>query len=412
MGVGLMGALRGTRVLSAIALFAATTIGLTACVAAPEEHTATPTTQEVSAPPEEDDDDFGRGDLIPDEPELSPPTMETVTMVDPVAQSFSIEAPAGWDTTLYSTGMFSDHRQVVLSVSPDGRTVLFTGEPYSPDYWVPNAPGNQTDAVRNWVAQGSLAQWREYTHATTWLEEWALGKFGGLEGFVLLGTMDDPDTAAEVSNAFAQQGMQVTVTAARTTFLYDTAEGISSGLAEAVTYGTDQTWGIVVKGLSTLGDPADYEPMLDAMSASQQTSPEWQSRQNQFWQQMQAQSEAFTRQLIDNHNANMAWIRNSAAAHQSRMQSIWAANDASMNSFYSRMESMDNNQRSFLNYIQGEHTVQNSAGQTFQVVQGPEVYYVNPGTGQSLGGNAAFSEQDLIAMGLNPSDWTLTQIIR
>jgi len=333
-------------------------------------------------------------------------------MVDPVAQSFSIEAPLGWDTTLYSTGMFSDHRQVVVSMSPDGKTVLFTGEPNSPDYWVPSDPNNQTDAVRNWVSQSSLAEWREYTHATTWLEEWVLGKFGGLEGFVLLGTLDDPETTAEVSNAFAQQGMQIAVTAAETTFLYDTADGTSTGLAQAVTYGNGQTWGVVVKGLSTLGDPSVYEPMLDALSASQRTSPEWQSRQNQFWQQMQAQSEAFTRQLIDNHNANMAWIRNSAAAHQARMESIWAANDASMNSYYSRMQSMDNNQRSFLNYIQGEHTVQNSAGQTFQVVQGPEVYYVNPSTGASVGGNAAFSEQDLIAMGLNPSDWTLTEIIR
>ena len=94
------------------------------------------------------------------------------------------------------------------------------------------------------------------------------------------------------------------------------------------------------------------------------------------------------------------------------MQGIWAANDASMNNYYQRMEAMDSNQRSFLNFIQGENTVRNDAGQVFQVAQGADVYYVNPGTGATVGGNVNFSEQDLIAMGLNPSDWTLTEVIR
>lgn len=33
-------------------------------------------------------------------------------------------------------------------------------------------------------------------------------------------------------------------------------------------------------------------------------------------------------------------------------------------------------------------------------------------SGQTVGGNANFSEQDLVSMGLNPSDWTLTEIVR
>lgn len=391
------------------ALCAGVLFGLSACTPAAE-----PVTQELPEPTTEPTEEpWGQGDPIPEEPELSPPTMETVTMTDPVAQSFTVEAPLGWDTTAYSTGMYSDHRTAVVSVSPDGKTILFSGDPLSPAYWSPSAPANQTEFVQGWVDQSSLAEWSEYQPATTWTEEWVLRKFGGLEGFELLGTVEDPDKAAQISEAVQQQlGGGMTVTAARTTFSYETGDGTVSGLVTGETLGNDQTWTTVVSGLSTLGITDDYEPMLTALSQSVRTTPEWKERQDQFWQGMEAQSQAFTQQLIDNHNANMAWIRNSGAAHQAKMQAIWAANDASMTNYYDRMASMDGNQRSFLNYLQGENTVQNSSGQTFQVAQGADVYYVNPSTGQTVGGNANFSEQDLRDMGLNPSDWTITEIVR
>ena len=365
-----------------------------------------PTTPQVSTEP------WGQGDPIDDEPALSEPTSETVLVTDPVAQSFTVRAPAGWDTTAYSTGMFSDHRRTVASVSPDGKTMLFAGDPYAPSYWSPSHPNNQTDFVRQWVDQSEIDEWSDYLHATVWLEDWVLRKFGALDGFTLLATTDNPAEAQRLSGIAQQAGQSLDVSAARTTFVYTTADGTMSGLTSGVTYGNGQTWTTQVHGLSTLGNAADYEPMLDAMAASIQITPEWQSRQNQFWDGMRAQSEAFTRQLIANHNANMDWIRRSAAAHQNKMQSIWAANDAGMANYYNRMASMDGNQRSFLNYIQGENTVRNTSGQTFQVAQGAEVYYVNPSTNAAIGGNANFSEQDLIAMGLNPSEWTATEIIR
>ncbi|NLA65998.1 MAG: hypothetical protein GX862_08800, partial [Leucobacter sp.] len=53
---------------------------------------------------------WGQGDPLPEEPALSPPTTDTTTMLDPVAGAFTVDAPVGWSTTAYSTGMFSDHR--------------------------------------------------------------------------------------------------------------------------------------------------------------------------------------------------------------------------------------------------------------------------------------------------------------
>jgi len=373
----------------------------------------TPSSDPVPSPPEPSEAEEGRGDIIPEEPELSPPTTETTTMVDPVAQSFTVEVPSGWDSTAFSTGMYSDHRTTVISVSPDASTVLFVGDPALPDYWVPSDPNNQTDAVRSWVDMSERAVWSEYQDAGSWVAEWVQGKFSALDGFVMHGTEDLPDDAAQIAQMIAQAtGAQVMVTAARASFEYASAAGTMSGSVRGVTFGGPQTWAAQVQGLSTLGNVGDYEPMVQAMSTSLQTTPEWASRQQDFWQGMTARSEAFTQQLIANHHANMEWIRTSSVAHQQKMESIWAANDASMASYYQRMDSLDSSRRSFLNYIQGEHTVRNSSGQSFQVAQGADVYYVNPSTGQSLGGDVRFSEQDLVEMGLDPSDWTLTEIVR
>ena len=59
------------------------------------------------------------------------------------------------------------------------------------------------------------------------------------------------------------------------------------------------------------------------------------------------------------------------------MEAIWAQGDASMQSYYNRMDSMEHTQRDFLNYINEEETVSG---------------YVN------------FGDARLRQLGLNPSD--------
>ncbi len=71
----------------------------------------------------------------------------------------------------------------------------------------------------------------------------------------------------------------------------------------------------------------------------------------------------------------MAWIQQSAAAHRSRTQAIWAQGDASMQSYYDRMDSMDHTQRDFLNCIN-------------------------------------FGDAQLRAMGLNPSDYEQVTVVK
>lgn len=348
-----------------------------------------------------------------DDPELSPPTTAVVSMTDPVAQSFSVDVPEGWDSVAYSTGTYDDHREAVVSVSPDGNTVLFIGDPKLPAYYDPDHPDNAQQWFRDWIDQSDVADWAAYTHAVDWTQEWVLRKFGELDGFLLLDTVDDPAEAQKIVDAVQQAtGASVQATVARTSFTYETESGIVSAKVTGSTMNSGSAWFADVQGLSTLGEVADYEPMLGAMARSKKTDPNWTARRDEVWAQQRAQSEAFTQQLIANHNANMAWIQNSAAAHQSRMEAIWAAGDASMQNYYDRMDSMDGNQRSFLNYISEENTVAGPTGQTWQVATGQTNYYVNPTNGQYVAGDINFDESDLREMGLNPNDFELTQIVR
>jgi hypothetical protein len=321
--------------------------------------------------------------------------------------------PAGWDSIANSEGTYDDHREAVVSVSPDGNTVLFLGDPKLPGYWNPDDPANQQQWFRDWVDQSDIAEWGYYTPAAQWTQDWVTNKFGGLDGFLLLDTTDAPDQAqALIEKVYQATGSMIEATAAYTNFTYETESGVVSARVGGVTMNSGQAWFADVQGLSTLGFVDDYEPMLSAMARSKQNDPNWTARRDQVWADQRAQSEAFTQQLIANHNANMAWIQNSAAAHQSRMQSIWASNDASMQSYYDRMDAMDSNQRSFLNYINEENTVAGPTGQTWQVATGQTNYYVNPTNGQYVAGDINFDESDLREMGLNPNDYELTQIIK
>lgn len=157
--------------------------------------------------------------------------------------------------------------------------------------------------------------------------------------------------------------------------------------------------------------------MLSAMATSVTVNPEYTARRNAAHEATMADIYAEIDAMTQRHEANMAWIQNSAQAHQQRMQSIWDAGDASMSNFYSRMESMDNTQQSFLNYINEENTVAPlgsgpDAETTWQVDSGYDRYWVNPDTGAYVGGDINFDDSEIRELGLNPSDYTEVTTIR
>lgn len=341
----------------------------------------------------------------------SAPTTDFITMVDPVAESFTVKVPVGWDSIAYSSGAFEVHREVVSSISPDGGTVLFIGDPKRPDYIDPNV------AMPIELEYSDLLEYQEvrpYSAAREYFDGWTRQKFSTLPDFKLAGIEDDPEYLRVLQNVWISHGFEVPpMSAVRVHFSYSSeTQGAIQGLVQGYTvdYATSG-WYADMQGLATNRNPDDYYPMLWTMAQSRVTSQAWLDERDRRHEETMAQMAQFTQYLIDQHNANMAWIQQSAANHQAHMQAVWAANDASMNAYYNNMASMDTSQQQFLNYINEEHTVAGPDGQTWQVTTGATNYYVNPTTGAYTGGDINFDEQDLIAMGYNPDDFVQVTIV-
>lgn len=373
-----------------------------------------PTAGSDEAPPATtvEDEEEGKGDPIPDEPEPEPsgPATEFTTITDPVNQAFSVDVPVGWDNLAYSTVDGQIHREVVTSVSPDGKTVVFLGDPKLPSYWDPATADDITRQFAEWVPTMEL---QTYTPAPTYFEDYVNRKFGALPSFELVSVERNTAVEERLNQQAAEAGMQIGIDAVNVYFDYTDEEGtLMHGVVAGNTMNGGAFWNADVVGLATAGTIDDYLEMINRMGQSKQTNPDFiatqNSRHNQTMAEIQARTEAMTRQ----HEANMAWIQDSANAHQRRMEGIWAANDASIASYYDRMAAGDVNQRQFLNYINDESTVQSSSGQKFQVDNSYSRYWLNPSTGAYAGGDIDFGETQLRELGLNPSDYEEVEIVR
>jgi hypothetical protein len=396
---------RGWRLAGAAILVPALLLSLAACM-------TTPIPSFESAQPE-------RPGISSDETLVaaSAPTLDFVTMTDPVDDSFTVGVPRGWDSIAYSTGAFDAHREVVSTVSPDGGTVLFLGDPTVPNFWY---PATATAEIIQFSEVLDYMDVREYDRAESYFDAWTQDKFGALPGFELDSVQTDTDGLARLAQQAAERGVQLPLHhAALVRFSYDSEQGRIHGLIEGLTFDVGLSWATTVGGVATDRSPDDYVEMLHAMGGTLQTKEEWRQRSAANHAEIQRQQAEFTQQLIAQHNANMAWIQQSAAAHQARMEAIWAAGDASMAAYYERMDAMDYNQMQFINYLNEESTTApvgsppggSTTGQTWQVASGAEVYYVNPATGEYLGGDIDFDEQDILAMGLNPSDYQQVTVV-
>lgn len=340
----------------------------------------------------------------------SGPTTETVTMIDPIEQSFTVEVPQGWNSTAYSSGGFDVHREIVSTVSPDGGTVIFLGDPKVPNYWNPDLA---TDLERQMADVLEILELRSYEPAEMYFANWVKDAFSALDGFEITDIESDQQTADNLIQQFQAAGVPYQrAHAVKIRFDYRSSAGEAiHALVFGMTIDGVKMWFTDVGGIATNRDPDDYVDMMSAMSRSKQTSPEWQARRQANQQQTMAQMEAFTQQMVAQHNANMAWIQQSAASHQAHMQAVWAANDASMTAYYDHMSSLDSSQQQFINSINDEHTVAGPDGQTWQVTTGATNYYLNPATGGYTGGDVNFGSSDLIALGYDPDDFVQVTVV-
>lgn len=367
-------------------------------------------TPDPDAPPA---DEEGRGDVPEDFPEEAPASVPSamVTVTDPVNGAFSAQVPEGWDTVAYSNVEGQVVRSVITTVSPDGGTVLFAGDPKIPSYWNPDAADEMTVRFAEMLDSMELAY---YVPADEYGVNYVTEKFGELDGFTMGAVERDTAREQQLMSQYQSAGVGPTdLRIALVRFSFVDGEGSpSNGGVTVFTADLGHVWQVQVYGAATNGDLDTFVEAAGSMMQSIQPQADFQATLQQRHQDTMALIERRTEEMTRRHEANMQWIQDSANAHQQRMQAIWASNDAQIASYYDRMASMDVGHREFLNYVNDERTVQSSSGTKHQVDDGYQRYWMNPATGEYAGGDVNFDETQLRELGLDPSAFEEVQIVR
>ena len=149
----------------------------------------------------------GRGDVPADDPppeEHAGVPTSMVPITDPVNNAFSAQVPEGWESLAYSTVEGQVTRLVVNTVSPDGGTVLFVGDPKIPSYWEPEAANEMVVRFADMLDSMEL---RSYTPAEQYVVEYVNEKFGEIDDFQLGELSRAYDREENLMNQAAARGL-------------------------------------------------------------------------------------------------------------------------------------------------------------------------------------------------------------
>ncbi len=324
-----------------------------------------------------------------------------VTLKDPVEGSFTIKMPKGWRNQAYLVRVYELHNVVATSLSPDGKTLLFIGDPRLPYHMVPTPYMNAETFT---APMNPLMKFAEYQTADQFFARYVRGKFGKLPGFRITKTGPNPEVIQQVRESLQRGNVQMQVSAVRIAFDYTDNGKPMHGLVNGATMTNGSVWFPAVSGVSTPGDPVKQNAVLFRVVASHRTDPGWKARQQQQHEQRMAR-------LRQDHANMIASFNASNRRHEMRMKSIQDAGDASMQRWYQNQAKSDATHRNFLNYITDEHTVVDSSGKAYQVDNSHQRYFVHKRDNTYIGTDTHTSLDDLRAkMQINPDDYKEVKI--
>lgn len=324
---------------------------------------------------------------------------------DPAEKAFEVQLPRGWKNDAYIYRVYDLTRNVATSLSPDGNTALFIGDPKMPAYSIPNDLSNQYGSIAN---QNPLFRYEEYKKADEYLENYVKNKFGKLTNFNITKKTTCPEYIKLIEDQFQENGMKADeITTSRIFFDYDMNGKKVHALLNCTVTLFNTIWMPGVNGISTTGNPASFNEMVFKIVSTVKHNPDWLANEERMRQQRLAKMQA-------DHQRNMAEIHASGQRHQLRMQNMQAANDAHNNSWKQQQNSIDNNHGMFLNMIKEESTVATPTGQTFQVDNSHQKYYINKLDNSYIGTDQYTTKDDLRKLNPNidPDNYEEAQILR
>lgn len=336
-----------------------------------------------------------------------------VTVTEPEEQAFTVKLPDGWKKQVALVQVYDQKRPIVTATKPDGNTFLFLGDPQMPGFSEPN-PQFDSSPLAN---THPLLKPAPFTPAKEFFTAYLKKKFGKLPDFRIVGAAPNPRLESIARESMKKYGLTGKITAVLIAFDYRDNGKLIRSLINGLTFKNGAVWVADLNGVSTMGDPTQYNDLLLQVAESFKSNPKWQAKQRELSQQRHeatmAMIRANTAAMTRRHEANMAAIQSSAARHQQRMAALHAAGDARMNAWKEQQAQSDVSQERFLNYIKGENTVVNSSGSTFQVEAGQDRYFKNKSENTFIGTDSTKELQDLRKiMGLNPDDYEEVKIKR
>ncbi len=329
---------------------------------------------------------------------------------DMTENSFCIAMPKGWKNIALMHRLQAGPKTLVTTVSPDGNTVIYFGDPTLPIYAFPNP---QMEMMYSNVGMRSPYQFLYYIDAETYFNNYIRQRFGNLEGFVLDGKFENKALLEKQERDMKKAGVQFQITNVSYRFHYNSGGKKINGVINGCTVIAGTLWLPEVSGFCTTDDPEKAEALMNTIANSRVENPQWRQLQDQKHQQTMAQIDENTRRMTAQHEQNMANIQASSQAHQQRMANLQQASDARNQAWAQNQASQDNSHKQFINSINNEHTVMDASGNTFQVDNYQQKYFVDKTNNTYIGTHGTVTLDDLRRIkGINFENFTETQIIR
>lgn len=323
-------------------------------------------------------------------------TSETVLVRDPVENAFTVQMPKGWRNLAYLERAFDIGKEVLISESPDGNTVIWAGDPAQPMFFKPNIPNAQYIAMN--IKYNPLMKFSEYIPAKQYFTDYTKRKFGKLSDFEFLGIEDDQEGYELNVKKMRESGQSYPFECVNARFRFKEKGRWMNVWVKGFAGDMDGFWFANSAGISTNGNPKDYNGMLLTMARTYKFEAAWKALQERRNQQAMEEIRRRGRE-------NMQVLQDMANRHQVRMNAIRAQGDASMKAYYERDAASDRTHRNFINMINEETTVAGPDGKTHQVSNAYQRYYMHKRTGQYVGGDTHFDQDSLRKLGLNPDDY-------
>lgn len=343
--------------------------------------------------------------------------IKLITVSDQVEQAFTANVPEGWKNEVYLSRIHNTPRCIVAATSPDGTVTLSIGDPYMPGFMPPNPMIDHTNPMMN---MNPMMQVAHYTPADQFFQYYLQQKFGQVPGFKMHRMERAQDFGQVYYEMNTKSGRQVTVTDVRIFFEFMYENKTCQALINGATINMGIAWSAEVCGILGAEKPEQYSPLLLEMVKSCKINPAWNQQQQMMHQQTMSNMQTnHQNQLMNwnvmnqNHNMNMQTMQNSFNAHNQ----MWASNqqtiDSNFQSWQNQQASIDHMHGQSVNAIKGEHTVMNQSGNTFQVDNSYEKYFMNKHNNTYIGTHSTTNLQDLNqSHGVNPDDYEEVKIVK